>query len=48
MRRALPAAAAIAAIILITVLSGFGPDPSAPRCEIPGQQRTTVVECEAR
>ncbi|WP_435070462.1 hypothetical protein [Amycolatopsis thermoflava] len=48
MRCALAAAAAIAAIIVITVLSGLGPDPAVPRCEIPGQQRTTVVECEQR
>ncbi|WP_191249508.1 hypothetical protein [Amycolatopsis deserti] len=46
MRRALAAAAAIAAIILITALSALGPDPAAPPCEIPGHLRTTVVECE--
>ncbi|WP_435583441.1 hypothetical protein [Amycolatopsis thermoflava] len=48
MNRIIMAAAAIAAIILITVLSGLGPEPAAPRCEIPGHERTTVVECEAQ
>ncbi|MFJ8818229.1 hypothetical protein [Amycolatopsis thermoflava] len=46
MNRVILAAAVIASTLLITVLSGLGPDPTAPRCEIPDHQRTTVVECE--
>ncbi|MEU0514287.1 hypothetical protein [Amycolatopsis sp. NPDC006125] len=48
MRAAIVAAVAIAAVILITVLSGLASEPAAPRCEIPGHQRTAVVECEPR
>lgn len=47
-RTVVTVAALLAIAVLITVLAGLVPDPAAKRWEIPGHQRTTVVECEQR
>ncbi|AIJ26338.1 hypothetical protein [Amycolatopsis methanolica] len=44
-RRAVVAVAVLFGIVLVTLLAGLVPDGPA-RCEIPGHQRTSVVECE--